>query len=139
MKEKYPFKFSIANVIRKILIIIIEQALINDFDIVSHKKFMLEKNLLQKKASTVNFSNEVMGMIQILDDQNEDNTIKMKKIKIAALTELSNFYDEFDQVSESINIYASSHINSNEVIMTFEYSTTILNFLCEAHKTRFFF
>ena len=138
LKETHPFKFTISNVIRKTMIIIIERCLINNLDISAHKKLMQEKNLLQKKASSVNFSNEVMGLIQILDDQNEEIANKMKKIKMAILNELSLFYDEFEQVSESINKYANSHINSNEVIMTFEHSTTILNFLLEAHKTRFF-
>ena len=137
LKERHPFKFPISNVIRKIMIFIIERCLINNFDIAAHKKLMQEKNLLQKKMSTVNFSNEVSGMIQVLDDHNEDIANRMKKIKSAILNELGLFYDEFEQVSESINKYANSHINSNEVIMTFEYSTTILNFLLEAHKTRF--
>lgn len=124
--------------IRKVLLIIIEQSIHHDYDIATHKRLMQEKNLLQKKGSTVNFSNEVMGMIQVLDDQNEEMANKYKKIKQAVLIELNNFYDEFEQISESINVYANSHINSNEVIMTFEFSTTILNFLIEASKKRFF-
>ena len=100
---------------------------------------MFEKHLLHKKLSTVNFSNEMTGNLQIIDDNNEEMVNKMKKIKQAILQELMNFHDEFEQISDSINMFANSHINANEVIMTFEYSTTILNFLLEAHKTRFFF
>lgn len=138
LKERYQFKFSISNVIRKILIIIIEQSLQNDYDLVRHKqKLIQEKNLLHKKGSTVNFSNEMMIMSQIFDEQNSEIAAKSKKIKQTVLNELTNFYDEFEQVSESINVFANSHINSNEVIMTFEFSTTILNFLIEANKKRF--
>ena len=139
LKERYRFKFSISNVIRKTLLIIIEQAIHHDYDIIYYKRLIQEKNLLQKKGSTVNFSNEVMGMIQVLDDQNEDIANKFKKIKDVVLNELANYYDEFEQISESINVFANSHINSNEVIMTFEFSTTILNFLIEANKKRYFF
>ena len=137
LKGRYQFKFTISNVIRKILIIIIEQSLLNDLDIIAHKKLVQEKNLYKKQASTVNFSNELIGALQILDDQNDEVVNKMKKVKNLVLKELANYHDEFELISDSINVYANSHINSNDVIMTFEYSTTILNFLLEAHKTRF--
>jgi len=47
---------------------------------------------------------------------------------------LSNFVDEFDGLSESIFSQASTHISPNEIIMTFGYSKTVLDFLVQTKE-----
>jgi translation initiation factor 2B subunit (eIF-2B alpha/beta/delta family) len=47
---------------------------------------------------------------------------------------LTNFVEEFDGLSESIFNQASTHISPNEIIMTFGYSKTVLDFLVQTKK-----
>ena len=44
---------------------------------------------------------------------------------------MKNFVEEFTGLSESIFKEASTHINPNEIIMTFGYSKTVLDFLVQ--------
>lgn len=54
------------------------------------------------------------------------------------LNDIEAFQEDIDSLSEQINPHAKETINSNEIIATFDYSDTILQFLIEASKTRKF-
>lgn len=106
--------------IRKILLIIIEQSMIQNLDLPPFCEKQLKK---QKSIEIEEFSNEIKS--------------KMSTIKRILVIKLSNLLEELEGLSESISEYSISHINSNEVIITFDYSTTMLNFLIEASKSRY--
>lgn len=67
--------------------------------------------------------------------KNYDDLKGFRKLVIDAIEILQ---EDVEHLSEEINPHAQATINSNEIIATFDYSDTILQFLLEAHKTRHF-
>ena len=82
---------------------------------------------------------------------------KVNQLKRQVIDAIEDLASEIDTIGEDINKFvclylflfmtylyhkhkqASSHINSNEIIVTYGYSTTILNFLLAVDKSRWFF
>lgn len=118
LKTIHPFLFSIRNAIRKILLIIVEQCLLQNLNLNPITKYTKRKTIVEIEE----YSNEIVQ--------------KMNIIKKNVLVKLFNLLEDNENISESINEYANSHINSNEFILTFDFSTSVLNFLVEAAKTR---
>ncbi|CAD8083362.1 unnamed protein product [Paramecium primaurelia] len=54
------------------------------------------------------------------------------------LPSIEQVLEELEAHSDDINTFASTHFFTNEVLLVYEYSTTVLNFLLSAKKTRNF-
>ncbi len=119
LKTIHPHLFSIRNAIRKILLIIVEQCLLENLNLNPINKYTKRKTIIENEE----YSNEIFQ--------------KMSKVKKNVLSKLLFLLEDTKNISESINEYATSHINSNEFILTFDFLTSVLNFLVEAAKTRY--
>ncbi|EGR31060.1 hypothetical protein IMG5_118380 [Ichthyophthirius multifiliis] len=121
--EENNLDFSVENLIRKVLTIINE---INEqTDKKKQKGFSNLKKIFEKDEESLNITH--------LED------IKEFQVKTNQFIEgVNNLIEELQDLPQTISQYSATHINSNEVIITYGYSYTVKVFLINAKKQRDF-
>ncbi|CAD8112837.1 unnamed protein product [Paramecium sonneborni] len=124
-----PLDFWIPNVFRRVIQVI--------------RLMSSEQGLLQIKNKENNFK-DLAHTIQRQSSRSKttvetgtetgSNEIQQNII----LPAIEQVLEELESHSDDINTFASTHFFTNEVLLVYEYSTTVLNFLLSAKKTRNF-
>ena len=82
-----------------------------------------------------------MMILELATEHNIDPVQKyddLKGFRSLVINAIEVLQEDIESLSDDINPHATGTINSNEIIATFDYSDTILQFFIEASKTRKF-
>lgn len=147
VEENY-LEFTIENVVRKIINLIIDVDTDESSGQLKSKKFSNLKRLFERDDS-VNQAEDVAATAEVVEDK---EAFKAKRAKI--VDAITNLITELESINDSINAYvcsdgrssalfsslslfqAANHINSGDVVLTYGYSDTIRQFLIEAKQER---
>jgi translation initiation factor eIF-2B subunit beta len=111
-----PLEITISNIIRRILHIIREEA--------SHRNLYTASQKGQITTLTALFNRHSKP------EDSEDISELQEFVK----AEVRNLIEELETHEKNISDQALNHINNNEIILTYGFSNTVLNFLKKAHK-----
>ncbi|OMJ84514.1 hypothetical protein SteCoe_14317 [Stentor coeruleus] len=109
-----PLEISVVNIVRRVLHIIREEAEHRNIDISSEN---------QRITTLTGFFRE---------SETYSSTVDLIDLRETIKTEVKNLMEELETHKHNISDQASTHIFSNEIIMTYGYSSTVLEFLCSA-------
>ncbi|OMJ86022.1 hypothetical protein SteCoe_12523 [Stentor coeruleus] len=112
-----PLEISVVNIVRRVLHIIREEAYHRNIDLSSE---------IQRITTLTGFFRETEAFALTVDYKDFRESVK---------NEVKNLYEEIETHEKSISDQASTHIFSNEIILTYGYSSTVLQFLCSAKST----
>lgn len=111
-----PLEIAVSNIIRRILHIIREEAAHRAIHISTEKDRVTTLTDLFHSGQPSEDTPEISGLQEFIK------------------AEVKNLIEELETHEKNISDQALSHINNNEIILTYGYSSTVLNFLKSAYK-----
>jgi len=100
------------------------------------KKIQLTQMDIRQEDETLNPS--ILDIFHAREERNYDRDTFVAKNKSTIINELNELIFEIQNTYTSIEEYSVEHIHSNELILTYGYSKTVLHFLRYAAKYRSF-
>ena len=111
-----PLEIAISNIIRRVLHIIREEA--------AHRGLYTSSSRDQITSLTALFNRNLKS----------EDPQDISELQEFVKAEVKNLVEELETHEKNISDQALSHINNNEIILTYGFSNTVLNFLKRAHK-----
>ena len=112
--EARPIELIVGNVVRRVL------------HIIKHESVTTVSNAVDLSRSLYTHGT----------DDNASLTIPVSTIREAIQNEIVSLIEDVTSTDSTISTHAMSHIYSSEVILTYGYSRTVLNFLKKAYKAQ---